>query len=234
MLYLGNLTITEFEKRTGYKFNKEDKLWLEQHRQDDSNITYSSEKLHIFDIPFSIHASELIYSQLFKLLQKYESISKSKEILQLLCIKESEEKKNTLEKHAYEEKLQNPNSIWNIKWHMLVPINDQYYYGCFINTYTTGRNNIPNIIHGYGNIRMDDNGLQGKFYLDYPEIESDADERNDWNYIIGTGIYDIHGNYLHKKINFEEIRFNIKDAIRLYTDLIRNSKEIHFFKYKAE
>ena len=240
-IYLGNQTISDLERRTGYKFSEEDRKWLEFHRQNEADIKFDSDKFHIFDIPFSIHASSNISDYLLKLLMKYEEQSPSKEQLQFSVIKETEEEKEKRlkkekEEQEWQNKLNNPNSVWNIKWHMLVPVDIKYmdvirnlYYGCFINTYTKGRNNIPNIINGKATIYLDEEGFHGRFSLDNPEIDSDA--RYEYTYVIGTGFYTHDGSYLGNmdNITFEETTFYLQDAINEYQDVNNfSSKEIHF------
>ena len=52
-IFLGNLDINRLEKLTGWKFNKEDKEWLEKHRTDTADFKDLT-KFHIFDIPTHI------------------------------------------------------------------------------------------------------------------------------------------------------------------------------------
>jgi len=246
-IYLGNLTISDLERRTGYVFSDEDRKWLESHRQDDANIKFDSNKFHIFDLPFEIFASQKISDYLLKLLMKYEEIKPSKEQLQFAVVKETEEQKERRlkkekEEKEWQDKLNNPNSVWNVKWHMLVPVRlksletgsecDMLYW-CFINTYTTGRNNIPEIIDGTANILLDEEGFHGRFTLYDEEIVNDADKYEEYKYVVGAGFYNERGNYVgsnHHGVVFENITFNIKDAINRYIDINGQSKEIHFDK----
>ena len=244
-VYLGNQTIFDLERRTGYVFSDEDRKWLELHRQDKAEIDFNSDKFHIFDLPFAIQAAEPISDYLLKLLMKYEETTPSKEPLQFAVIKETEkQKENRLKKEKeekeWQDKLNNPNSIWNIKWHMLVPVQINYkdskrnlYYGCFVNTYTKGHENIPNIINGKATIYLNEEGFNGKFDLSNTEIDSDADEHLDWNYVIGGGFYTETGDYLGNISNvyFDEITFFLKDAISDYQNIKGQScKETHFYK----
>ena len=237
-IYLGNLTIKELEYRTGFIFSEEDKKWLEKYRSDEANITYSSEKFHIFDIPFCMVCSEIISDKLKNLLQKYEEYYTSKEPFTIYKIEESEEEINKKLKEKQEkERKENLNSIWNIKWHMLVPVklneyNYNCYYKCFINTYTTGYTNIPIIIDGIGYIELDTQGLHGKFNLKNPEIYDDANKYPDWNYIIGLGFCKLNGDYIGNvtDITFNKIEFNLQEAIEKYQELFNEYKEIHFYK----
>lgn len=250
-IYLGNQTISDLERRTGYKFSVEDRKWLEQHRQDNANVTFDSDKFHIFDVPFEIHTGQKIQNELKNLLLKYQEISPSKEPLQFAVVTETDKQKEKRlkkekEEKEWQEKLNNPNAIWNVKWHMLVPVKAQnietgaiqdLYYGCFINTYTTGRDNIPVIINGYANISLTEEGFHGNFELNYPEIDSDADTHRDWNWVIGSNFYDLHGHYIGniRNLVFDDTRFSLEDCIRLYEDVKSSScKETHFFKYKEE
>lgn len=247
-IYLGNQTISDLERRTGYVFSDEDRKWLESHRQDEADIKFDSDKFHIFDLPFEIHAAESISEYLLKLLTKYEESSPSKEQLQFAVIKETEEQrekrlKKEKEDKEWQDKLTNPNSVWNVKWHMLVPVlaksietgaTRELLYWCFINTYTTGRDNIPDIIDGFANIELDEEGLHGRFIL-YDESNSDADQHiDDWNFVIGSGFYNERGNYIgsSKGVTFENTDFNLKEAINRYNDVNNHYREIHFDKIK--
>lgn len=235
---LGNLSINEFIRRTGYNINEKDKLILEQHRQDNATIDPYSDKFHIFDIPFSIIVASSFKNELINILTKYEEISKSKESLIISEVVETEkEKEQRLKKEKedkeWQEKLENPNSVWNVKWHMLVPVminGKEYYYGCFINTYTTGRNNIPDTIDGKAYIEMTENGLSGRFTLFNPEIDNDADTHDDWNYVIGLGLYSTSGQYLGnvKKYMFERTEFFIAGCLNNTKNFDKFNREIHF------
>lgn len=234
-VYLGNVSISELERRTGYNFSEEDRKWLESHRQDDADVKFDSEKFHIFDIPFEIHVTQSINDYLTKLLLKYENISSSKEPLRLAKITETEEhKQKRLEKEQKEkeakERKENPNSVWNIKWDMLVPVTvvdvntkNTYdcYYWCFLNTYTTGKNNIPDMIDGNAWIMLDDRGLHGQFKLDNPERDNDANKHTDWNWVIGCGFYNLHGRWIGSinDVIFEKVSFSIKEAINRFINI---------------
>lgn len=241
-IYLGNQTISDLERRTGYVFSAEDRKWLESHRQDKAHIEFGSDKFHIFDLPFEIHAADSISDYLLKLLMKYAEVTPSKERLQFATVKETEEQKEKRlkkekENKEWQDKLSNPNSIWNVKWHMLVPVkvNDkEVYYGCSINTYTTGRDNIPDIIEGKATIRMDEEGFHGRFTLYNPEKDNDANEHDDWNWVIGSGFYSKSGRWIGKVDNayFEETEFSIAECIQNLVNIDNSSKEIHFRKIK--
>ena len=239
---LGNLTVEELEKRTGYRFSSRDRAWLEDHRQDLADVKFDSDKFHIFDIPFSIQCAESIYKELLDLLKKYETIKPSEESLMIACIKETEEQQKQRLKREQREKeeqdrKENPNSIWNVKWHMSVPVqlidDRQVYYDCFINTYTTGYKNIPKIISGRGWIKKDLEGFHGQFTLSNPEIDSDADKHPDWNYVIGMSFRDMNGKSvgeLKENPFFDRVDFNIAEGIKLFETITGwKSTEIHFY-----
>lgn len=249
-IYLGNQTISDLERRTCFVFSAEDRKWLESHRQDEASVKFDSDKFHIFDLPFEIHAAESISDYLLKLLMKYEEVTPSKEQLQFATVKETEEQKEKRlkkekENKEWQDKLNNPNSIWNVKWDMLVPVvaksietgsTKKLLYWCFINTYTTGRDNIPNMIDGFANIELDEEGLRGRFTL-YDESNSDADAHKDeWNFVIGAGFFTERGNYIGsiKDAIFENTTFNLKEAINRYVDLRNHCREIHFDKIKEK
>ena len=237
-IYLGNLTVKEFLKRTGYKMSNEDIVTLEKHRQDLVEIRTDEDKFHIYDIPFTIVVSPLFKDQLLTILMKYEEQSLSKELLNIAIATESKiekaEKKQKERDRQYKEQKENPNNIWNIKWHFLIPINNTLYFQGFFNTYTTGYNNIPTTIHGTGWVSKDEEGLHGRFILSNPEKESDADKHLDWNYIIGVGYFNKNNNYIGindiENLTFEKIDFQLNEAIETHEQLKGNSKEIHLYK----
>lgn len=243
---LGNLSIAEFEKRTGFIFSEKDRKWLESHRTDNANPKFDSGEFHIFDMPLSIHMSETIKDKLLTILKKYNRKSFSKETCTISIIYETDKEKQLRkqkEKEIVEKEARDadPNSIWNIKWHMFIPVKinvngsiKELYYGCFINTYTKGKTNIPDIIDGYAYISKDEQGIHGQFNLFNPEKDNDADT-TEYNYIIGSGFYNLTGSYIGNIQNatFDEIRFNIKDAINEYKNsggCLTNGKEIHFYR----
>lgn len=80
-IYLGNLTIEEFEERTGWTFSKEDKDTFNRLKSDRADIDLDS--LHIFDAPFAIHIGTNIYDEIFSILMKYENNVPSKNSLQV-------------------------------------------------------------------------------------------------------------------------------------------------------
>lgn len=244
MINLGNLSIDEFIKRTGYNLSDEDRKLLESHRQDNASVVSNSDKFHIFDIPFSITVGEKFSTKLINILQKYENIKKSKEQLYINIVKESDkEKELRLQKEKeeldWQDKLKNPNAIWLVKWHMYVPVivnNKEYYYWCFINTYTTGRENIPNIIDGKGEINLDERGFTGTFNLYNPETDDDANEHDEWNYIVGCGFVTKSRSYIGKLENsyFNNVEFSIKECIQNYLNFNDSAKETYFDRIKKE
>lgn len=243
---LGNLTIDQLEKRTGFVFSDKDRSWLESHRQDLADVKFDSDKFHIFDLPFMIQAAEPIGDFMLKMLTKYNDKSPAKESLQFAIIRETDEQKEKrLEKERkekeWQELLDNPNAIWNIKWHMLVPviaiengIEKECFYSCFVNTYTTGHKNIPNIIDGHAFIRMDEEGFHGIFELN-DETQNDADTHPEWRWVIGSGFVTRSGAWIGKaNATFDDTKFNLKNCINNYIDRNGHSKEIHFDSIKKE
>lgn len=243
---LGNLSIKELEKRTGWVFSNEDYKWLEDHRQDLANIDSNKEEFHIFDIPFEIMVSALIKTKLIDILTKYNNENTSKEPLQIAVRSETEQEKINRENKEKEEKdrqekFENPNSIWLVKWHMLVPVKVIYnnklidlYYNCFINTYITGRNNIPDFIEGNAWIEKNEEGLHGKYNLINPEKDNDDNINLKWNWVVGTGFVDLHGNYVGTgdTFTFERVDFSINEAIKLYKNIKDNNyKGIYFDRF---
>jgi hypothetical protein len=70
-VYFGNLTVTDFEKKTKVFLSEEDKVFLEEHRMDSANQPLTN-KLHIFQEPFQIHCGTGIFQEVLKILQKYD------------------------------------------------------------------------------------------------------------------------------------------------------------------
>lgn len=240
---LGNLSIDDLLKRTGYNMTQQDIDILKAHLQENATIDPFSDKFHIFDVPFNIVVGSGFKKQLVSILMKYEEISPSKEPLQINEAIESEKEREQRLKREKEdaeckERDENPNSIWNIKWHMMVPVvinGKDYFYGCFINTYTKGKQNIPDMIYGRATVCMDEDGLSGRFTLDNPETDNDSEEYSDFNYVIGSGLYNASGKYLGTRstdYTFDCVEFSISECLentkRLSDKFIR---EIHFHKY---
>ena len=241
---LGNLSINEFIRRTGYNISKDDIFLLNSHRQDNATVAPNSDKFHIFDMPFSIVVGENFKTQLINILTKYESISPSKEICQVSISVESEKdrlkrEKREQEKKEWEEKLNNPKSIWLVKWNMLVPVKvydstdktktkHDAYYGCMINTYTTGVENIPDIIDGTINVYKDEEGVDGHFKLNDADKNNDADEFG-LNVVVGLGFYTIGGRYIDsiEYAIFDETNYSIKDGLENWTQIHGDN-----YKYK--
>lgn len=242
-IYLGNLSIYEFLKRTGYNMSDEDRHILETHRQDRVDIDPNSDKFHIYDIPFCINVSESYKDELLRILRKYDNISPSKTMLSISIAAETETDKalrikREREKAEYQQRLENPNSIWNVKWHMLVPITvtngKEAYYSCFINTYTTGRDNIPDIIDGYANIRMDEIGFHGTYKLFDQTTVDDANLLPDICFVVGSGFFRKSGAYIGQLdgVYFNDTNFSIKEAINNYVNMNGDAKEISFSRIK--
>ncbi len=242
---LGNLSIDEFIRRTGYNISDEDRKILESHRQDVAAIESLSDKFHIFDLPFSIEVAKPFGMELLNMLQKYDDMCTSKEPFTICFITETEEEKQRhieREQNAkdWNDKISNPNSVWNVKWYMCVPVivdHKEFYYQCFINTYTKGKENIPDIIDGKGKIIYTEDGFNGTFTLYNPEKDDDATEHPDWNYVIGCGYVTKSGVYKGKIDNayFNEVEFSIKDCIENYKRLfITTATELHFDRFKED
>lgn len=117
---LGNLSIDEFIRRTGYDISDEDRKILELHRQDVAAIEPLSDKFHIFDLPFSIEVAKPFGIELINMLQKYDDVCVSKEPFTICFITETEdEKQRRIEREQnakdWNDKISNPNSVWNVK-----------------------------------------------------------------------------------------------------------------------
>lgn len=240
----GNLTIAELEKRTGWTFSSDDRKWLENHRQEKTDIDPNKEEFHIFDIPFSICMSTLIKSKLINLLNKYNNKNQSKEPFQLSVRSETEKEREIRESKEKElkerqDRLNDPQSVWMVKWHMYVPVrakrisdNKEFdlLYGCFINTFYKGYVNIPkdssNYIKGNMTISRDEDGFRGRFSLD--NILDNQIEEN--NYVIGSSFYTTNGTILDGKYKFDEITVRLEDGYEL-ANSIKNycCREIHFY-----
>lgn len=79
----GNLTISQLEERIGYTLEEQDRCWINEHiQQSAQNI--QKDKLHIFDMPFSIIVGSEIQDELVKILVKYNNKKPFKEALQIL------------------------------------------------------------------------------------------------------------------------------------------------------
>lgn len=233
---LGNLTIDELIRRTGYDMSNEDKAILNKYRQDNATISPYDEALHIFDLPFAIYISEPIYDMVFKILCKYNDINSSNEPLQVVKVEETEkQRERRLEEEKYEKEKQerrdNPNSKWLVKYHMLVPIkvNDyDAFYNCFINVYIQGYYNIPNIVDGTLTIRMDEDGFHGTFTLHNNEDYILEDE---YKYVIGSGFSKKNGNWVGHidDAYFEDTTYSIKSGILNYRDIDYHSSGMEIY-----
>ena len=234
---LGNLSIDELLKRTGYDMSQNDIDILKSHLQENATIDPFSDKFHIFDLPFSIVVGSGFKKQLISILMKYEEISPSKEPLQVNESIETEKEREKRLKAEKEEQTrisqnENPNSVWQVKWHMLVPVvvnGKDYYYGCFINTYIKDKKNIPDTIKGTAFISMDDEGLHGRFTLAEPDISNNGSIHPTWNYVIGLGFYTVGGRWLGtRQVTFERVDFSIEECIENTKQFDRFVREIYF------
>jgi len=70
-VYFGNLTVTEFEKKTGVTLSSEDRDILESYRMDSANEPLIG-RLHIFDMPFQIDCGDDIFDEVLSILRKYD------------------------------------------------------------------------------------------------------------------------------------------------------------------
>jgi len=70
-VYFGNLSVTEFGKRTRLTLSEEDVAWLKAHHSD--RTIHRNDQFHIFDLPsIQIHCGFVIIEELVKRLQKYD------------------------------------------------------------------------------------------------------------------------------------------------------------------
>ena len=75
---LGNVSIEDLQKRTGWNFSKKDYDFLVKYRQDNAQ-NIEKDKFHIFDIPFMVLCGEDIKDDVMELLSKYNDKQTSKE-----------------------------------------------------------------------------------------------------------------------------------------------------------
>lgn len=80
---LGNLTTFQLEERIGHILEEQDRYWINDHIQQNAQHI-EKDKLHIFDIPFSIIVGSEISDELVKILKKYNNKKPFKETLQIL------------------------------------------------------------------------------------------------------------------------------------------------------
>lgn len=242
---LGNLSISEFEKRTGWKLSKDDRKWLNSHRVDSMEVDALSNAFHIFDIPFMIQVADTISTKLNTLIRKYEQFCPSKDKLSISVITESEYDRLVRLRHAQQQELaekqkNNLKSVWTVNWKMLIPVkvvNDDgiqknLYYGVFITTHTTGRINIPKYIDGKIIISKDSAGFHGQFQLYDSKTHNDADEFNH-NWVNGIGFYHLSGSHIGclDSFYFDEIECDIKTALEEYEMILGvECNEIFFEK----
>lgn len=73
MIRIGNLDVASLERHLGIKFTEDNRLYMENTRQEDVSIQLKPESWHFFDIPKSIHFGSLKALNTFrKLLSNYE------------------------------------------------------------------------------------------------------------------------------------------------------------------
>ncbi len=236
MIFLGDLTVDEFAKRTGFNISEEDKATLNKYKCDKATIDYKENQLHIFDIPFAIEISMPIYKEIFSMLNKYNDISSTKEPLRVIEVKETEQQARQRitkekEKAALEEMKNDVDKIWQVQYYLLVPVTSnckEYYYSCFINVYIKGFYNIPESVDGTGFISKDEEGLRGHFNLAKTnEFFIDSE----YNFVVGYRLCNLSGNSMRKydEYTFEETHFNIKECINNYKTITGNSSKYIFY-----
>lgn len=238
---LGNLGIDELEKCTGWKFTAKDRAWLEKYRQDKADINPIEKEFHIFHLPFLIQVSEPLSKELIALLTKYEEKHPASQTLQISIKTESEKQRLDRERKEQEQKEAarrdaDPNAIWNVKWHGLVPItipdiDRPLYFGFFINTFTTGKENIPDIIDGTADVSMTEEGIRGSFKLANPEKDNDADTDDSGHYIIGSGIFSATGSLLSSRCNYNvgDFSVDLREAIEQFESIKGYSSKNVFY-----
>lgn len=189
MIYLGNLTIEDFERREDIMFSDADRKWLEEHRQDDANVPANGDTFHIFDIPLCFLCGEKVFDEVAHILRKVQSFREGVGVSLAVDSKEERERKLRKEKEALEtlRKQKDPDKMWIKKWTLSAPVSEDTEYLCFINTYHRGYENIPSEISGIFSVSRDEEGLHGTFTLDDPEI--DETEHPEWNHVVGLGYY---------------------------------------------
>jgi len=70
-VYFGNLTVTQFEKKTGVTLTDKDREILENYRMDSANDPLIG-RLHIFEMPFQIDCGDDIFEEVLAILKKYD------------------------------------------------------------------------------------------------------------------------------------------------------------------
>jgi len=66
----GNLSVSQFEEKVGVTLSEDDRLWFNEHRQDNATVT-NPDKLSIFDMPLGIHCGSNIVHEAVKRLTAY-------------------------------------------------------------------------------------------------------------------------------------------------------------------
>lgn len=175
-VYLGNLTVSDLENRAGIQLSSSDKRWFEDHRQDKATVRSDSESFHIFDIPFMIIASPLIYDEIIRKIGKYTENNYVKESISIAYVNETEEekreKKRAEEKERREKERSDDSIEWLVKYKMAVLIPEtNIYISCFTNFYVKGYENIPKTIpNGKAWLEVKD----GLFYGGVISIDEDC------------------------------------------------------------
>lgn len=233
-IYLGNLTIEEFEERTGWTFSKEDKDTFNRLKSDKADIDLDS--LHIFDAPFAIHIGTNIYDEIFSILMKYENNVPSKTSLQVSRkekTKEEIEREERIKKgkEEWERKKQDPNIKWTSNIPFMFEYNDLYIYG-FINMFHKGFYNRPEEIKGSMDVLIDPNS---KYPFRFRNINITSDYDKDINgekYFIPHGFYyNLNESFYHKlkNINIEKKEVLKIDLNKAHILALENNKNISIF-----
>lgn len=245
---LGNLTVQDFLKRTGYKMSQHDIDWLEAHRQNNADVRYNSEGFHIFDLPFCVYIPEHLFDDVYKILKKYEDETPAQESCALCRVeiteKDKQEEARKVEenkrKQEWESTKLNPNQPWLVKYHMLVPVKvkDTYnnyielFYWCFINTHIKCKYaDIPKMPKGKAYVYINEKGLHGKFTLSNADEVDSNNYDPESNYVYGIGFYSKNGSYLGHcdDLTFEQVDFDIEECVNRFDEIdkTKNHIEIH-------
>lgn len=233
-IYLGNLTIEEFEERTGWTFSKEDKDTFNRLKSDKADIDLDS--LHIFDAPFAIHIGTNIYDEIFSILMKYENNVPSKNSLQVSRKekpKEEIEREERIkkEKEEWERKKQDPNITWTSNIPFMFEYNDLYIYG-FINMFHKGFHNRPEEIKGSMDVLIDPNSKYPFRFRNINIISNYDKDINGEKYFIPHGFYyNLNESFYHKlkNINIEKKEVLKIDLNKAHILALENNKSISIF-----
>lgn len=91
MILLGNLSISQIEKRLGITLKEEERSFLESTNQKEANMIAPG-KWHCFDIPFAIVCGDReIAEKIRRILAPYSE--KMKDTIQIMCETESKRKR---------------------------------------------------------------------------------------------------------------------------------------------